>query len=44
MIEAPIDLPCGVTLKNRIVKSGLSAALQDLNNNPTNELVSIFKK
>ena len=44
MIEAPIDLPCGVILKNRIVKSGLSEALGDLNNNPTNELVSIFKR
>ena len=32
MIEAPIDLPCGVILKNRIVKSGLSEALGDLNN------------
>ena len=44
MIEAPIDLPCGVILKNRIVKSGLSEALGDLNNNPTNELISIFKR
>ena len=44
MIEAPINLPCGVILKNRIVKSGLSEALGDLKNNPTNELVSIFKR
>ena len=44
MIETPIDLPCGVILKNRIVKSGLSEALGDLNNNPTNELTSIFKR
>ena len=43
MIETPIDLPCGVILKNRIVKSGLSEALGDLNNNPTNDLISIFK-
>ena len=44
MIETPIDLPCGVILKNRIVKSGLSEALGDLNNNPTNDLISIFKR
>ena len=44
MIETPINLPCGVILKNRIVKSGLSEALGDLNNNPTNELISIFKR
>ena len=44
MIEAPINLPCGVNLKNRIVKSGLSEALGDLENNPTNELISIFKR
>ena len=44
MIETPIDLPCGVILKNRIVKSGLSEALGDLNNNPTNEKNCILYK
>ena len=35
MIDAPLDLPSGATLKNRIVKSGLSEALGDFKNNPT---------
>jgi len=44
MIKAPLDLPSGATLKNRIVKSGLSEALGDSKNNPTDALISIFRR
>jgi 2,4-dienoyl-CoA reductase-like NADH-dependent reductase (Old Yellow Enzyme family) len=33
-INASLVLPNGVTLKNRIVKSAMSEALADANNNP----------
>lgn len=42
MIESSLLLPNGVTLKNRIVKSAMSEALGDKNNNPTPALISLF--
>lgn len=42
MIDSKLTLPNGVTLKNRIVKSAMSEALGDINNNPTPALISLF--
>ena len=42
MIGTPLTLPCGAILKNRIVKSGLSEALGDEYNNPTDGLINLF--
>ena len=43
MLSTSLTLPNGRILKNRVVKSGLSEALCDSKNNPTNDLISIFK-
>ena len=44
MIERPLALPCGLTLKNRIVKSAMSEALADESNNPTDRLVELYQR
>ena len=44
MLFTSLTLPNGRILKNRVVKSGLSEALCDSKNNPTNDLISIFKR
>ncbi len=41
-IDQPLTLPNGVVLANRIVKSGLSEALADVRNNPTDDLINLF--
>ena len=41
-IDQPLTLPNGVVLANRIVKSGLSEALADVHNNPTDDLINLF--
>lgn len=42
MIEQPLKLPNGSLLRNRIVKSGMSEALGDELNNPTEGLINLF--
>ncbi|TQV83113.1 NADH:flavin oxidoreductase/NADH oxidase family protein [Denitrobaculum tricleocarpae] len=44
MIEQPLELPNGVVLKNRIVKSAMSEALADARNNPTAALMELFER
>ena len=44
MIDSNLILPSGATLKNRIVKSAMSEALADENNNPTPALISLFAR
>ncbi len=41
-IGEPLRLRCGAVLKNRIVKSGMSEALGDEHNNPTDGLINLF--
>lgn len=41
-INAQLILPNGVTLKNRIIKSAMSEALADENNNPTQAQIDLF--
>lgn len=44
MIEQPLELPNGILLKNRIVKSAMSEALADAWNNPTPGLIGLFER
>ncbi|WP_108879580.1 oxidoreductase [Anderseniella sp. Alg231-50] len=40
----PLDLPCGVTLKNRIAKSAMSDSLGDGTGHPTSEQVRLYQR
>ena len=42
MIEEPLQLPCGIIVKNRIVKSAMSEALGEEYNNPTDGQIKLF--
>ncbi|MEM7173571.1 MAG: NADH:flavin oxidoreductase/NADH oxidase family protein [Pseudomonadota bacterium] len=42
VIGRPIELPNGVVLKNRIIKSAMSEALGDAHNNPSPSLINAF--
>lgn len=44
MIGQSLNLPNGLTLKNRIVKSAMSEALGDAFNNPTEGQIDLFKR
>ena len=44
MIDSSLTLPSGATLKNRIVKSAMSEALADENNDPTDGLIALFRR
>lgn len=44
MIQTPLTLPCGATLKNRIVKSAMSEALADANNDPTDGQIALYRR
>jgi 2,4-dienoyl-CoA reductase-like NADH-dependent reductase (Old Yellow Enzyme family) len=40
----PLKLPCGVTLKNRIVKSAMSDSLGDGTGHPTTEQIRLYQR
>jgi len=40
----PLELPCGVTLKNRIVKSAMSDSLGDGTGHPTSEQIRLYQR
>lgn len=40
----PFDLPCGVTLKNRIAKSAMSDSLGDGTGHPTADQISLYRR
>jgi len=40
----PLDLPCGVTLKNRIAKSAMSDSLGDGTGHPTAEQINLYRR
>ncbi len=40
----PLDLPCGVTLKNRIVKSAMSDSLGDGTGHPTDQQIRLYQR
>lgn len=43
-VFAPLDLPCGVTLKNRIVKAAMSDSLGDGAGNPTRGQMRLYER
>lgn len=40
----PFELPCGVILKNRIVKSAMSDSLGDGRGNPTDTQIRLYER
>ncbi|MDP3892478.1 NADH:flavin oxidoreductase/NADH oxidase family protein [Nocardioides sp.] len=44
MITEPIDLPCGVTLPNRLAKSALSEQLAERSHAPGDRLVRLYQR
>lgn len=43
-LSQPLELPCGVILKNRIAKSAMSDSLGDGCGNPTNAQIRLYKR
>ncbi len=43
-MAAPLELPCGVVLKNRLVKAAMSDSLGDGAGDPTDEQVELYRR
>jgi 2,4-dienoyl-CoA reductase-like NADH-dependent reductase (Old Yellow Enzyme family) len=43
-VGAPLTLPCGVVLPNRLVKAGMSEQLADRRNGPSDRLVRLYER
>ncbi len=44
MIDAPLDLPCGLTLPNRLAKAALSEQLGDTQHAPSEQLMRLYQR
>lgn len=44
VLGRPLELPCGVTLKNRLVKSAMSDSLGDGEGNPTESQIRLYER
>ena len=44
ILFAPLKLPCGITLKNRIAKSAMSDSLGDGTGHPTTEQIRLYQR
>jgi 2,4-dienoyl-CoA reductase-like NADH-dependent reductase (Old Yellow Enzyme family) len=44
VLGKPIDLPCGVVLKNRLIKSAMSDSLGDGAGDPTGEQIRLYER
>jgi len=44
LLQSPLELPCGVVLKNRLVKSPMSDSLGDGVGNPTEAQIRLYKR
>ena len=44
VLGAPLQLPCGVVLENRLVKAAMSDSLGDGAGNPTEEQVELYRR
>ena len=44
LLSAPLKLPCGVVLKNRIAKSAMSDSLGDGSGNPTPTQIRLYER
>lgn len=43
-LGAPLELPCGLVLKNRLVKAAMSDSLGDGAGNPTEEQIELYRR
>lgn len=43
-LSAPLELPCGAVLKNRIIKSAMSDSLGDGRGNPTGAQIQLYER
>lgn len=43
-LGCPLELPCGVTLKNRLIKSAMSDSLGDGEGNPTDPQIRLYER
>lgn len=44
VLGAPLELPCGVVLKNRLVKAAMSDSLGDGAGDPTDEQIELYRR
>jgi 2,4-dienoyl-CoA reductase-like NADH-dependent reductase (Old Yellow Enzyme family) len=44
VLSTPLELPCGVVLKNRLVKSAMSDSLGDGAGNPTDAQIELYRR
>ena len=44
VLAAPLELPCGIVLKNRLVKAAMSDSLGDGAGRPTNQQVELYRR
>ena len=44
VLGAPLELPCGLVLKNRLVKAAMSDSLGDGAGNPTEEQIELYRR
>ena len=44
ILERPLTLPCGIVLKNRILKSAMSDSLGDGAGNPTDAQIALYRR
>lgn len=44
VLEQPLTLPCGVQLKNRLIKSAMSDSLGDGKGNPTQVQMRLYER
>lgn len=44
VLQQPLELPCGATLKNRLAKSAMSDSLGDGEGNPTEKQVRLYER
>lgn len=44
VLGSPLELPCGVSLKNRLIKSAMSDSLGDGEGNPTEEQMRLYER
>lgn len=44
VLAAPLELPCGMVLKNRLVKAAMSDSLGDGAGDPTDEQIELYRR
>lgn len=44
LLAQPLELPCGATLRNRLVKTAMSEGLADAANHATPQLAALYAR